>query len=164
MNATERFYFDSRTQEILEHITIPFAIYEGHYSPEQGMYENVLSQTLSRFLTEESQYRGAYYDYLTGLPNMSYFYELAEAGCKKMQEQNIDSAILFFDLTGLKQFNRQHGFEEGNKLISLTEAGTALREDALSVPEEMKSCIGLSMEECVILRNLLDKALVHMGQ
>ena len=48
--------------------------------------------------------------------------------------------------------------------MNLTEAGTALREDALSVPEEMKSCIGLSMEECVILRNLLDKALVHMGQ
>ena len=28
VNATERFYFDSRTQEILEHITIPFAIYQ----------------------------------------------------------------------------------------------------------------------------------------
>ena len=91
--------------------------YEGHYSQEQGMYENVLSQTLSRFLTEESQYRGMYYDYMTGLPNMAYFYELAEAGCKKMQEQNIDSAILFFDLTGLKQFNHRYGFEEGNKLI-----------------------------------------------
>jgi GGDEF domain-containing protein len=34
-----------------------------------------------------------------------------------MQEQNIDSAILFFDLTGLKHFNRWHGFEEGNRLI-----------------------------------------------
>ena len=91
--------------------------YEGHYSPEQGMYENVLSRTLSRFLTEESQYRGAYYDYMTGLPNMAYFYDLAEAGCKKMREQNIDSAILFFDLTGLKHYNRRHGFEEGNLLI-----------------------------------------------
>ena len=28
MNPTERFYFDTRTQEILENITIPFAIYQ----------------------------------------------------------------------------------------------------------------------------------------
>ena len=91
--------------------------YEGHFSQDQGTYESVLNQTLSRFLNEESQYRGTYYDYMTGLPNMAYFYELAEAGCKKMQEQNVDSAILFFDLTGLKHFNRWHGFEEGNNLI-----------------------------------------------
>ena len=263
VNATERFYFDSRTQEILEHITIPFAIYqyidkrvvtialsqgfcsefgfkkledayhamdndmyrathpddktrvadaayrfaafdipydivyrtrtlkdpdyiilhaygksiypkpgvrlcltwyayEGHYSPEQGMYENVLSQTLSRFLTEESQYRGAYYDYLTGLPNMSYFYELAEAGCQKMQEQNTDSAILFFDLTGLKQFNRQHGFEEGNKLIRAVAAILAkhfssencarFAQDhfAAFAPEDgLKERLNAVIEECV---------------
>jgi hypothetical protein len=91
--------------------------YEGHFSQDQGTYESVLNQTLNRFLNEESQYRGTYYDYMTGLPNMAYFYELAEAGCKKMQEQNVDSAILFFDLTGLKHFNRWHGFEEGNHLI-----------------------------------------------
>lgn len=91
--------------------------HEGHFSEEQGTYESVLNQTLSRFLTEESRYLGTYYDYMTGLPNMAYFYELAEAGCKKMQEQNIDSAILFFDLTGFKRFNRKYGFEEGNRLI-----------------------------------------------
>ena len=91
--------------------------YEGLYSPEQGMYESVLNQTLDRFLTEESQYRGMYYDYMTGLPNMSYFYELAEAGRRSMREQRVDSVILFFDLTGLKQFNRRYGFAEGNRLI-----------------------------------------------
>ena len=218
MNSTERFYFDKRTQEILESLTIPFAVYqyidkrvvtvalskgfcdefgfkslkdayaamdndmyrathpddktrvadaayrfaafdipydivyrtrtlkdpdyiilhaygksiypkpdvrlcltwyanEGHFSKEQGSYESVLNQTLRHFLEEDNQYRGAYYDYMTRLPNTGYFYELAEAGCKKMQEQNIDSAILFFDLTGLKHFNRWHGFEEGNRLI-----------------------------------------------
>lgn len=91
--------------------------FEGHYSKEQGTYESVLNQTLNRFLNEESQYRGTYYDYMTGLPNMAYFYELAEAGCKRMKEQNIDSAILFFDLTGLKQYNQKHGFDEGDHLI-----------------------------------------------
>ena len=57
------------------------------------------------------------YDYMTGLPNMAYFFELARTGLKKMREQNIDSAIIFFDMTGLKRFNRWHGFTEGNRLI-----------------------------------------------
>ena len=91
--------------------------YEGQFSQDEGTFESVLNQTLSRFLDEESQYRGTYYDYMPGLPNMAYFYELAEAGCKKLQEQNVDSAIVFFDLTGLKHFNRWHGFAEGNQLI-----------------------------------------------
>ena len=47
--------------------------------------------------------------------------------------------------------------------ITLTDTGTAMREDALSVPEAMKSCIGLSAEECTVLRGLLDKSLAAMG-
>ena len=91
--------------------------FEGHYIPEEGIYESILNQILNRFLREESQYKGAYYDHLTGLPNMSYFYELAETGRQRMEEKGIDSAVLFFDLTGLKHFNRRHGFNEGNNLI-----------------------------------------------
>ena len=47
-------------------------------------------------------------------------------------------------------------------LITLTDAGIALQEEALSVPETMKNCIGLSMEECSVLRRLLDKSLAAM--
>jgi len=46
--------------------------------------------------------------------------------------------------------------------ITLTDAGTAMREEALSVPEAMKNCIGLSAEECSVLRRLLDKSLAAM--
>ena len=90
---------------------------EGQYFQEQGTYESLLNQTLNRFLTEESQYRGMYYDYMTGLPNMTYFYELAEAGRKRMQVDGIASAVLFFDLAGLRHFNRRHGFAEGDHLL-----------------------------------------------
>lgn len=34
-----------------------------------------------------------------------------------MQEENVDSAVLFFDLTDLKRFNRRYGFAEGDHLI-----------------------------------------------
>ena len=47
-------------------------------------------------------------------------------------------------------------------LITLTDAGIAMQEDALFVPEAMKNCIGLSKEECSILRKLLDKSLSAM--
>ena len=46
--------------------------------------------------------------------------------------------------------------------ISLTAAGIAMQEDALSIPGTMKNCIGLNMEECTILRKLLDKSLSAM--
>ena len=218
MNPTDRFYFDNLTQEILEHLTIPFCIYqyidkrvvtvavsqgfcdefgfkcledayrvmdndmyrathpedktrvadaayrfaafdvpydivyrtrtlkdqdyilihafgrsiypkpdvrlcltwyanESSISPKTGKVENDLYRTLNKLVKEESLYRGTYYDYMTGLPNMAYFYELAEANRERMREQKKESAVLFFDLTGLKQFNRRHGFAEGNRLI-----------------------------------------------
>ena len=46
--------------------------------------------------------------------------------------------------------------------ITLTDVGIAMQEKALSVPETMKNCIGLSMEECSVLRRLLDKSLAAM--
>ena len=55
-------------------------------------------------------------------------------------------------------------YNENTLLISLTEEGEALKDDALSVPEMMKDCTGLSVEECSILRSLLDKALANMNQ
>ena len=55
-------------------------------------------------------------------------------------------------------------YNEKTLLISLTEAGTAMKDEALSVPETMKNCTGLSMDECFTLRKLLDKALAHMDQ
>ncbi len=47
-------------------------------------------------------------------------------------------------------------------LITLTDTGIAMQEEALSVPEVMKNCIGLSTEECSVLRGLLDKSLIAM--
>ena len=47
-------------------------------------------------------------------------------------------------------------------LITLTDAGIAMREDAFSIPEVIKNCIGLNMEECSILRKLLNKSLSAM--
>ena len=53
---------------------------------------------------------------------------------------------------------------ERRLMLSLTEAGEALRERALSVPEAMRGCIDLPPEELLQLKQLLDKALARMGR
>ncbi len=58
------------------------------------------------------------FDNVTGLPTMACFFELAEANRNNLQDQKIDTAIMFFDLTDLKNFNRWHGFAEGDRLIN----------------------------------------------
>jgi diguanylate cyclase (GGDEF)-like protein len=57
------------------------------------------------------------YDQMTGLPSMTYFFRLAETERKSMHERGISSAIMFFNLNGLKYYNKKYGFAEGDVLI-----------------------------------------------
>jgi len=57
------------------------------------------------------------YDHMTGLPRMTYFFELAEAGKTAIEARGDRGAMLFFDLSGMKFFNSQYGFAEGDKLL-----------------------------------------------
>ena len=59
---------------------------------------------------------------------------------------------------------RRDRLEENERklFLSLTEAGEALKERALLVPQAMQGCIGLSAEELQELKRLLDKALLQM--
>ena len=51
---------------------------------------------------------------------------------------------------------------ERKLLLTLTEAGEALKERAVLVPEAMRGCIDLPEEELSQLKRLLDKALIKM--
>ena len=81
---------------------------------DQGSALNSFFNTRMR---EQSAVHGGYYDSLTGLPNMNHFFKLAEAGRKRIRQEGDNTAFLFFDLSGMKGFNRKYGFEEGDKLI-----------------------------------------------
>ena len=56
-------------------------------------------------------------DDLTGLPSMPRFFELAEAERGRMKAAGKRPAFLYFNLIGMKNFNRQFGFSEGDQLI-----------------------------------------------
>ena len=52
---------------------------------------------------------------------------------------------------------------ERKLILSLTEAGEALKERAISIPEVMQGCINLPQEELIQLKQLLNKALIQMN-
>ena len=56
-------------------------------------------------------------DDLTGLPNIRWFFNLGEEERRRIQNAGGRSVVLYFNLIGLKHFNRQFGFDEGDKLI-----------------------------------------------
>ncbi len=66
---------------------------------------------------ERSIFREMNYDNLTGLPSMTYFFKLAEIGRKSMHERNIQSALVYLNLSGLRYYNKRYGFAEGDELI-----------------------------------------------
>lgn len=55
------------------------------------------------------------------------------------------------------------GDNERKLFLSLTEAGEALKDKALEIPDMMQTCIDLPEEELRQLKTLLDKALIRMG-
>ena len=61
--------------------------------------------------------RRIYTDELTGLPNRHHFAQLAETTRLALLEEGRHPAMLFFNVVGLKYYNRQYSFPEGNRLI-----------------------------------------------
>ncbi len=57
------------------------------------------------------------YDHLTGLQNMSSFFRNAEAARKSMHDRDIESAVVFVNMKGMKYYNKKYGFAEGDVII-----------------------------------------------
>ena len=93
---------------------------EGLYVPDGGAFENHLSESFNRAMRENTLYHENHFDALTGLPGMSYFFELARAGMARMLSLGQQPAMLFFDLCGMKLYNQTNGYSEGDLLIRAT--------------------------------------------
>ncbi len=78
---------------------------------------NELLGILKNGLAERSFHVKVGHDYLTGLPSMSYFLELAEAGCREIRKKGKTPAILFMDFEGMKVFNQKRGLEDGDRFL-----------------------------------------------
>ena len=90
---------------------------EGEYTPELGESVSGLNSAINRALHEESLMQQSHYDYLTGLPSMTHFFELASAGRDRLIRRGDTPALLFVDMSGMKGFNSKYGFTEGDALL-----------------------------------------------
>lgn len=90
---------------------------EGLYTDESDSHDGMFVSSLNNALHEESIRRSNYYDQLTGLPSMTYFFELAEAGRAAIERDGGEALMLFLDLCGMKYYNTKYGFSEGDNLL-----------------------------------------------
>lgn len=100
---------------------------------------------------------------------MMYFWEKETSNVKEIGKALIlDSSTL----TPLLKKLENKGYitrirstkDERNLVITLTEKGKLLREQALSVPEQVGKCINLSKEEAEMLYKLTYKILVNLEE
>ncbi len=90
---------------------------EGAYAEEGERKGTELSRALSNAIHEESILRASHYDYLTGLPSMTHFFELAGAGKEAVYREGGYVVFLYLDLNGMKFFNHRYGFAEGDRYL-----------------------------------------------
>ena len=90
---------------------------EGEYSEEAHAGETRISRVMNRALHEESILHAARYDNLTGLPNLTWFFQLYENGKNRISGQGGHAALMYMDLKGMKYFNHRNGFAEGDRLL-----------------------------------------------
>ena len=100
-----------------ERLAVVWYTNEGAYSSEGSEGKEGLNVSFNRVLREGSLFYKDHYDVLTGMPNMAYFFELADAGRKTLAAEGKQTAFLFFDLCGMKSFNRKFGFSGGDELL-----------------------------------------------
>ncbi|MBR0303720.1 MAG: EAL domain-containing protein, partial [Clostridia bacterium] len=90
---------------------------EGMYSEDNPKRRARLNAYLNNTLYENSILKASRYDFLTGLPNITYFFELVDSARDSVIAGGGRPTLLFFDLCGLKFYNHKYGFAEGDRLL-----------------------------------------------
>ncbi len=87
---------------------------EGPYSDEN---KHLFEQAMEHMLIQNDNLNGQGYDTMTGLPNMNYFFKLAEKTRDDILAKGETPVLLYFDFNDMKNYNLRNGFSEGDKLI-----------------------------------------------
>ena len=90
---------------------------EGIYKGEDLMTDESVTKNYSISLYEAALRRQSNYDFLTGIPNMTHFFEIAQEVRAQYHDLDEICYIGFANLNGMKFFNKKHGFSEGNNLL-----------------------------------------------
>lgn len=78
-----------------------------------------LSDHVKNSVVAESSFIASGYDHLTGLPGMTYFFDLAIVKRSKIEAEGGVPVMMFMDFSGMKYFNHKFGFACGDRLLQL---------------------------------------------
>lgn len=90
---------------------------EGAYLGNDDVKDDSLTRSFSLSLFDSSLQRKTNYDSLTGLPNMTYFFELTKASRIQTHKNGDSCSFVFINLNGMKFYNRKYGFADGDILL-----------------------------------------------
>ena len=85
---------------------------EDNNAQKDGIYNSLINKLANRSYNVRVEH-----DYLTGLPSMTYFFALAEAGCRELRQSGKMPVILFLDFDGMKVYNQTYGLQEGDRFL-----------------------------------------------
>ena len=90
---------------------------EGLYSDQS--HNKLLAEgfDIRRAIRDKSESENSSYDVLTGLPTMSYFIDLVNQWRRDHRGGNGSMAVVYINLSGMKHYNSQFGFAEGDNLL-----------------------------------------------
>ena len=101
-----------------EMLTACWYVDEGPYNEDVSLADmDSIDRSLSLAILESTRSYSASFDYLTGLPNMGHFFELAYAWKDRIDKEGKKAVMLYFDLSGMKMYNEKYGFSAGNELL-----------------------------------------------
>lgn len=90
---------------------------EGIYSEPFEELNTKLNRLLSSALQRENFMKANGYDVLTGLPNMTYFFEHTDKWKDDILSKNRKPVIIFFNLRGMRYYNQDNGVASGDNLL-----------------------------------------------
>ena len=92
-------------------------VWYGDEGPYRDVNKGLFDQAINNMAIASGNYTGRNFDAMTGLPNMNYFFKLAEETRAKLMGEDEEPILLYFDFNDMKNYNLKYGFEEGDKLI-----------------------------------------------
>jgi len=108
--------------EYIERLTIDTSYNEdGSVNCHIGLFSDVTAERLK----EETIWRQAHFDHLTGLPNRQMFHEELQRAMKRADQEGHSLALIYLDLDLFKEVNDSLGHDKGDELLK--EVGGRLR-------------------------------------
>ncbi|MCR5122597.1 MAG: EAL domain-containing protein [Ruminococcus sp.] len=82
-----------------------------------GSTDEKLRAGMKNAIFMESLGYASSYDHLTGLPGMTYFFDLSTSKREAIRQEGGVPSLMFMDFSGMKYYNHKYGFSEGDTLL-----------------------------------------------